>query len=206
MNFFSFNNNSLLYAFRILVGCMIVWLTLNYFHDSKKVWALISVIIISDPDFENVRNSTISRVVNTLTGCLLGIFFIYFTGVNLLSLMLAITVAVVISTSFKKYPTSWKLAPVTVAIIMASAISEDSPVKGAMEIALSRTAEVLYGSAVAFALGLILFYMEKRMKHLNTRDEDEGRKTREGTRNLNTRDESEGQRTRERGKSQEPKI
>ena len=161
MKFFSFNKNSLLYVFRILVGIIIVWVTLNYFHDNKKVWALISVIIVSDPDFENVRNSALTRVINTLTGCVLGIFFIYFTGVNFISLMLAVTVAVIISTSFKNYPSSWKLAPATVAIIMVSAISESSPVKGAMEIALARTAEVLFGSAVAFVLGLLLFYLEK---------------------------------------------
>jgi uncharacterized membrane protein YccC len=164
MQFFSLNNNSFLYAFRICLGCIIVWLTLNYFHDSKKIWALISVILISDPDFDNVRNSTVSRVINTLTGCILGIFFIYFTGVNFWSLMLAITVAVIISTSFKKYPSSWKLAPVTVAIIMASAISEDSQLKGAMQIAISRTAEVLYGSLIAFLLAFVLLYIEKKSK------------------------------------------
>jgi len=124
--------------------------------DSKEIWAFISVIVVSDPDFDNVRSATISRVLNTITGCVLGLIFLYEAGVNFASLIAAISVAVFISTSFKNYPTSWKLAPITVAIVMIPAITEHAPWKDAMEIALARTGEVLYGCLVAFLLAWLL--------------------------------------------------
>jgi uncharacterized membrane protein YccC len=159
-NFFSFNNKSLLYAFRIVLGCSIVWWTLLQVKDSKEIWAFISVIVVSDPDFDNVRSSTISRVVNTVTGCALGLLFIYVAGVNFWSLIAAITVSVIISTSFKNYPSSWKLAPTTVAIVMIPAIVENAPWREAMQIALARTGEVLYGCLIAFLLAWLLKKVE----------------------------------------------
>jgi uncharacterized membrane protein YccC len=164
-NILSFDNKSLMYAFRIVVGCSIVWWTLLQIKDSKEIWAFISVIIVSDPAFDSVRNATITRVVNTVTGCLLGLLFIYIIGVTFWSLIVAITVSVFISTSFKNYPTSWKLAPATVAIVMIPAIVEHAPWKEAMQVALARTGEVLYGCVVAFVLAWVLKALERRSAH-----------------------------------------
>ena len=150
----------MLYAFRIVVGCSIVWWTLLQIKDSKEIWAFISVIVVSDPDFDSVRDATISRVVNTVTGCALGLLFIYIAGVNFWSLISAIAVSVFISTSFKNYPSSWKLAPTTVAIIMIPAIVEKAPWREAMQIALARTGEVLYGCLIAFLLAWLLKRLE----------------------------------------------
>jgi uncharacterized membrane protein YccC len=162
MSFFSFSNKTLVYPFRMLLGCTIVWWTLYYMHDSRKIWAVISVIVVTDPDVDTLRTGTISRIVNTAMGCLTGILFIYIAGVNFWSLMAAITVSVVVATSFKKYPSSWKLAPSTVAIIMIPSISENVTWQDAMHISLERTGEVLYGTLVAFLLGVILSFIRKK--------------------------------------------
>jgi uncharacterized membrane protein YccC len=158
--FFSFSNKSLLYVFRIVLGCSIVWWTLLQIKDSKEIWAFISVIVVSDPDFASVKSSAFSRVVNTITGCALGLLFIYVAGVNFWSLIAALTVSVLISTSFKNYPTTWKLAPATVAIVMIPAITEHAPWREAMQIALARTGEVLYGCFIAFLLAWLLKMLE----------------------------------------------
>jgi len=158
---FSFSNKPLLYAFRIVLGCSIVWFTLMQIKDSKEIWAFISVIVVSDPDFDNVRSATVSRVVNTVTGCVLGLIFLYVIGAHFGSLIAAIAVAVLISTSFKNYPTSWKLAPITVAIVMITAITEQAHWKEAMGIALARTGEVLYGCLIAFLLAWLLQRFER---------------------------------------------
>jgi uncharacterized membrane protein YccC len=155
------NRISLSYATRIVLGCIITWWSLYYIHDTKKIWALISVIVISDPDFRNIRTAIISRIINTLTGCILGLLFIYLAGVTFWSLMAAIAMAVIISTTFKNYPSSWKLAPTTVVIVMMPAIVENAAWKDAMLIALARTGEVLYGSLVAFVLGFIFASLKK---------------------------------------------
>src|SRR4051812_7847062 len=129
MPVFTVNYKGLSYALRILLGCLIVWITLSYFNDSKKVWALISVIVVSEPDYKAIRNASISRVVNTVVGCIIGLLFVYAFGTHVWSLMGGITVAVVLATSFNKYPSSWKLAPVTVIIVMMPALVENVTVK-----------------------------------------------------------------------------
>ena len=151
-----------MYPFRILLGCTIVWWSLYYLHDSRKIWAVISVIVVTDPDIDTLRIGTVSRIVNTLVGCLTGLLFIYVAGVNFWSLMAAIMVSVLLSTSFKNYPSSWKLAPSTVAIIMVPSISEYITWQAAMEVALARTGEVLYGTLVAFLLGVALSTIRKK--------------------------------------------
>ncbi len=159
---------------RILIGCIIVWFTLDYFHDAKKIWALISFIVVSDPNFNAVRDNAKSRLVNTMVGCMVGLLFIYLFGTGFLQLMAAVAVSVIISTSFKNYPTSWKLAPVTVVILMIPPSMGSETLKDAMSIALNRTGEVLYGSLIAFLLGLLYLVLEKKkkkkFKHENKND------------------------------------
>ncbi|MBS1637519.1 MAG: FUSC family protein [Bacteroidetes bacterium] len=162
MRYFNITSTGISYAIRIWLGCGIVWWSLYYLHDSKKIWAMISVIVVSDPDFGVVRTTTISRVVNTLVGCALGLVFVYLFNTNVWSLMAAITLSVIISTSFRNFPTSWKLAPTTVLIVMMPAVAEHASWKEAMILALTRSAEILYGSLVAFVLGYIFVKVKEK--------------------------------------------
>jgi len=157
-----FNNKPLLYAFRILLGGVIVWLTLDKLGDDYKIFAIISVIVVSEPDITLLKESAVSRIINTVIGSALGLLAMLVMGINYTSLIVAVTVSVIISTSFKKYPTSWKLAPVTVAIIIVPAITQNENYTMAMQLALQRTGEVLYGSLVAFVLGIIIGYLRTR--------------------------------------------
>lgn len=163
MSYFSFDNKAISFAVRIVIGCLFVWWSLDYIHDAKKIWALISVIVVSDPNFSTVRDNAISRLVNTLMGCIMGLIFVYLFGTALWSMMIAVAVSVVLSTSFKNYPSSWKLAPITVIILMMPYSTETETWKDAMNIALTRTGEVLYGSLVAFLLGLLYLKLEERL-------------------------------------------
>ncbi len=160
MKYFSFRIQSFSFALRIMLGCAIAWWSLYAINDKSKVWALISVIIVSDPDFVILRTNAISRLINTTVGCALGLICLYLIGVSVWALMTGIVISVIISTSFKKYPSSWKLAPVTVVIVIAPAIFQNALLKGAFTTALSRTGEVLYGSLVALGLGFV--YMKLR--------------------------------------------
>lgn len=153
--YFSFGNKSLAYAWQIILGCTVVWWTLYLLHDDRKVWALISVIIVTEPQIDDLRKATFSRIINTLSGCAIGLAFIYIAHINFWSLVGAITVSVLISTSFKLYPASWKLAPVTVAIIMVPSILEHSTWHEAMIYSFQRTGEILFGTLVAFLLGTL---------------------------------------------------
>lgn len=159
---FSITRRQVIYIIRILLGVTIVWWSLYFLHDERKLWALVSVIIVSEPDFELVRSSTLARMINTIVGCVIGLFFTYVTGASFWSLAAGIAAAVLVSTSFKKYPASWKLAPVTVVIVMSPILLEHISLRNDTLIALTRTGEVLYGSLVALALGGLFHLIEHR--------------------------------------------
>ena len=162
MPFFSFNTRALLYISRIVIGCAIVWWSLYFLPDNKKLFALISVIVVTEPDITLLRDAIKSRILNTIVGCLLGLIFIHISA-TVFSMLSAISVSVIISTSFKKYPASWKLAPVTVVLVMISALSDNLTWREVSSIALSRTGEILYGSLIAFLLGSTAEYIRKKL-------------------------------------------
>lgn len=162
MSFFSFNSQSPFYVSRIILGCTIVWFSLYFLPDDKKLFALISVIVVTEPDVALLLAAVKSRIVNTLTGCSLGLLFIYISP-TFWSMLVAIGISVIISTSFKKYPASWKLAPVTVVLVMISSIAQDITWHAAMNIALSRTGEILYGSMVAVLLSAGANFLRKKI-------------------------------------------
>jgi uncharacterized membrane protein YccC len=168
MKYFTLNAKAISFALRVVLGCIIVWWSLYYLHDDKKVWALVSVIVVSDPNFDSVRSNLISRIINTIIGCFIGLLLIYVIGVSVWALMVGIALSVIISTSFKNYPSSWKLAPITVVIVIAPSIVANAAWREAMVIALTRTGEVLYGSIVAFALGFIALKVDRVMEKKNT--------------------------------------
>ncbi|MGL5892350.1 MAG: FUSC family protein [Bacteroidia bacterium] len=154
---------ALLYAARILLGCLITWWSLFYLTDTKKIWAIISVIIVSEPDFTSIRQSMVSRIINTVTGCVLGLIFIAVFGLNFWSMIGAVGASAITATTFPNYPSSWKLAPVTVIIIMMPVLPDGYNWDDSLLTALMRTGEVLYGSFVAFVLGwLFTEFFKKR--------------------------------------------
>lgn len=150
---FTFNRKALLYVARLTLGCGIVWQTAPLLRLPQVVWALVSVIIVSEPDFTAVRETMRTRLINTFAGCAIGVLFIYIAGANEWTLMAGIATAVLLSTSFRKYPTSWKLAPVTVLVVMINSVIQHTAWQEAERVAMERTLEVLYGSSVAFILG-----------------------------------------------------
>ncbi|MFT4032771.1 MAG: FUSC family protein [Siphonobacter sp.] len=159
----SLKKTAFLYAFRILLGGVIAWIVLDLLRIEKKEWALISVAIVSEPDFGDLRRNTISRVINTVTGCAIGIIFLFLVGINLYSLFTAVTFAILFSTLIRKYPSSWKLAPSTVIFIMTPSIMQQVQVEEALHVALLRTAEVLIGCVVALILGLFFSLFQKKV-------------------------------------------
>jgi uncharacterized membrane protein YccC len=176
MRYLILHNKSLLYAFRIVIACLVVWWSLDAVGAATKIFALISAIVVSEPDPDLLRQSAVSRIINTVIGGALGLLSMLLLDINLWSLIIAITISVLISTSFKNYPTSWKLAPATVAIIIVPAITGHEEYKLAMQVALERTAEVMYGCLVAFLLGLVLnFWRSKLISRYATPEETTGK-------------------------------
>ena len=145
------------YAVRIFVGTTAVWLLLRFVGDADPVWAVISVIVVTEPQMQTAWLTLGSRIVNTLIGCTIGLMFLLLVGPEIWVLPLAVTATVLVCTYVVRLSSSWRLAPATAALIIASAVVEQSRI-GGTKIALLRAGEVVLGCATAF---LVTWCMSK---------------------------------------------
>jgi len=156
--------SGLQYAVRILIGCAIVWFVLDRVNHPNSLWAVISVIIVTEPELSAAFLAFNSRIVNTLIGCAIGLSFLYLLGPSHWSILLGIVVSVVICTSFIRVPGSWRVAPVTVAILMTPSVLDGGRAAGLVT-AIDRTEEVLLGSAVALLLTYVASIIQRLIRH-----------------------------------------
>ncbi|MDR3763287.1 MAG: FUSC family protein [Acidobacteriota bacterium] len=139
------------YATRILIAGVVVWLIISALMHVDPLWAIISSVVVTEVKVESAWNAFISRLLNTLIGCIVALLFLRFAGASEWSVLAAMAVATVVSSDLVKVPISWRIAPITTAIAMLPAYNEHSRHAG-LDAALQRSAEVLIGSAVAVAV------------------------------------------------------
>lgn len=142
---------SLRHASDIFWGTLVLWVVLRGIGDRNPIWAIISFIVVSDPDLHIAWPSFISRFFNTLTGCVIGILSLAIFGPVEWILPLALALTVLVCTNLIKTPGSWKIGPATTALVLTSALVEKSSAVG-FEQSLRRAEEVLLGSLVALLL------------------------------------------------------
>lgn len=145
---------ALLYASKTLAGCLICWFVLRGFGIEQPIWAIITVLIISDPDVQTTLGLAKARSINTAVGCAIGMLTIWLFGYSPFASLFGAALTVLIILMIDKYPVNWRLAPATVVIVMdagrlAASRNEE------LLLALARLAEIIFGSLVAIALAWI---------------------------------------------------
>lgn len=145
---------SLLYASKTMIGALICWGVLHLIGIDNPMWAMITVVLVSDPDLNTARTLVAARVVNTIVGCAIGLSALLLFDFSLWVALAAAALTILVITSIERYPTNWRLAPVTVLILFDAARNAASP-QDEIHFALLRALEIGLGSAVALALALI---------------------------------------------------
>lgn len=151
------------YALRILVGTSIVWFGLRSFPGVNPLWAVIPVIVVSETGFHGTISAFKSRVLNTVVGCVVALVFLALFGFTSWSILLAMALSVLAGSYLISFHVSWKVAPVTVAIIMVPGFVNHAS-NGALSAALWRTGEVLLGGGVAVGVEWLLTGIGRRYR------------------------------------------
>jgi uncharacterized membrane protein YccC len=141
------------YAVRVLISGTIVWFLLEVVGHVDPLWGLISAVVVTDLKAQSAMANFVSRMLNTLIGCLTGLLFLRLLGDSAWVMLLAMAVAVIISADLVRVPISWRIAPITTAIVMTPAHLLHSPHAG-LTAAIQRTGEVVVGSVVAVGVSL----------------------------------------------------
>lgn len=154
--------SGLQYAVRIFIGCVIVWFVLYLLHHRNTLWAVISIIVATEPELSAALLAFKSRIVNTFIGCAVGLLFLYLLGPSFGSIVIGIIVSVLICTHIILVPGSWRIAPVTAAIVMTPSVLGGTRAAG-LATAIERTEEVLLGSGVALLITFASFAIQRQI-------------------------------------------
>jgi uncharacterized membrane protein YgaE (UPF0421/DUF939 family) len=133
------------YAVRILVGTTVVWLVLRWVGDVNPVWAVISLIMVTEPQTASTWKALLARLANTVIGCGTGLLFLLVAGPENWVVPLALTATVLICTYLIRVPLTWRVGPVTAALVLTTGVVEKSRESG-LETAGLRVGEVLLGA------------------------------------------------------------
>jgi uncharacterized membrane protein YccC len=151
-------------AIRIVIGAGIVWLIVRTIGHRDPLWALISVVIVSDVQLDATVIAFRGRAANTLVGCAIGLAFLYLLGPASWSILLAMSAAVLASTYSVQTLTAWRIAPVTVVLVMTPSFIHGS-VHAGTAVAITRVVEVLIGSAVAVLVASIFALIARARRY-----------------------------------------
>jgi hypothetical protein len=116
------------YAVNVGLATTIVWHTLQAVDNSNPVWAIASMLAASDPQPDEARRMFRSRLIQW-------------------TLPLALAVTVLISSYLVRVKTMWRQAPITAAVVIASALTSDSSAVGVVQ-GLRKVAAVVFGCVV----------------------------------------------------------
>jgi uncharacterized membrane protein YccC len=143
------------YAVRIFIGTTILWFLGQAIHATSPLWAIISLIIVTEPQMRLAWLAFRTRMINTFMGSVVGFTVLASAGPTPWSFIPAIALTALLSTYINRVQQGWRLAPITTALVLSAGLTQQSAADG-MIVALSRTFEVFLGSAVALVVTVVM--------------------------------------------------
>src|SRR5208283_4420343 len=143
------------YAVSIFFATAVLWLVVHKIGRANPVWAISSMVATSDPLMKQALLIFRSRIINTLVGCAIGLAFIAIGGSRLITLPLAMAVAVLVSSYLVRIQTMWRQTPISTAFVIAAGLESHSRIHG-LQAGAQRTSEVLFGCVVGLAVAWIV--------------------------------------------------
>ena len=139
---------------RIVVACVVTFAAAHLLGFAQSYWAVLTTVIVMQSSVGGAIKATADRLVGSLGGAIWGVAVC--VGVphhDVLSLALALAVAVAPLAVMTAFNPAWRVAPVTALILL---LTPTSQAVGPVAAAIQRMLEVGLGSVVAVAVALAL--------------------------------------------------
>ena len=157
-----FRRKYFLYSSKLFIAAFLSWYGLKIAGIDNPIWAVITVFVVSDPSLTTTLNLSKVRTINTLVGCLFGLLSIFVFGYSPLISIVTACLTVAFVTMIERYPVNWRLAPVTVIILMDAARLAQSRTEE-FHYVIMRVMEIGVGSAIALILAGIYTWIGRRV-------------------------------------------
>jgi uncharacterized membrane protein YccC len=153
------------YAVRIFIGTAFLWILLQRMGDSHAIWAIISMVFVTEPQMKTAVDTFRLRIYNTAVGCGISLVALLIVGPRAWTLPIGVTLAVLLSTRTPESPAAWRTTPIAAGVVLTAGLEGNSWGAG-LEIALIRAGEVLLGgvTAVVIAWAMSLVWMPEDPK------------------------------------------
>lgn len=159
---FLVNHKPIAYASKVFLASLICWYGLVAFGIPNPIWAVITVMVVSDPSLTTTWGLARVRAINTIVGCIFGLGSILLFGYSPLIMIVTASVTVMFVNLLSRYPVNWRLAPVTVLILMdAGRLAETHAEE--FHYVMLRLSEIAVGSIVALALAGVYTKLTRRI-------------------------------------------
>ncbi|SRR5450830_344961 len=162
-HFINPRKNALVYIIKILSGSLILWYGLRALGFPEPYWAMISLIIVTEPDMTVAKANFRARLINTISGAIIACLCLVVFGATFFSMLIALTLAVIVAMLWQNYPSNWRLGPATVVILMSAAFAGGG-LHQELGLALLRVTEVITGSTVALLQTVIYIGVVHRLQ------------------------------------------
>ncbi|MGC1106032.1 MAG: FUSC family protein [Candidatus Acidiferrales bacterium] len=139
------------YALRMFFGTVVLWELFGLAGDHAPVWAMVSMVMVSEIELHASVLATFHRVAHMAVGCAVGLIFLAAWRPGIWQLALACMLSAAASFYLMHIGGNWRTAPVATVIIMGAGF--DTFTKNAcLHEAVIRTVEVLGGCLIALAV------------------------------------------------------
>jgi uncharacterized membrane protein YccC len=139
------------YSLRMFFGTAVLWEIFGLAGDHAPVWALVSMVMVSEIELHASVLATFHRVAHMAVGCAVGLIFLMAWHPGLWQLAIACAVSAAVSFYLMHIGGNWRTAPVATVIVIGAGFVHFTKNAGMHE-ALIRTVEVLGGCLVALAV------------------------------------------------------
>jgi uncharacterized membrane protein YccC len=136
------------YALTLVVVIGVIILGLNLFHIADGTWALISGVVCTELEVDQVHNVILMRLLSTIVGVVLSTLILILIGPNYWSVIVGVLVTTLTCHYILPLKNSWKLATATGVMVLIAGLQQNS-IHVAESLALKRALEVIGGSIVA---------------------------------------------------------
>lgn len=159
------SHKSFVYASKIFLASMICWYGLILAGIENPIWAVITVMVVSDPNLSTTFGLAKVRVINTLVGCAIGLSSILLFGYSPFNMIVSAAITVLVVNMISRYPVNWRLAPVTVIILMdAGRLAQTHEEE--FHYVMMRVMEIGIGCIVALSLAGLYTKLAKRKEKI----------------------------------------
>jgi len=143
------------FAINVFIATTIVWVVMKALNAGSPIWAIASMVAASEPVLDEARRFFRRRLINVLVGCAVGMGFVVLGNGSDWLLPFALSTAVLVSAYLVRVKTMWRQAPITAAIVVASALAQDSALVG-IERGMQKVAQVIFGCTVALLVSWLM--------------------------------------------------